>query len=68
MLLMYISLLANASTTSHMVFTIMFTAGRVFHTFSYELKLQPHRAIGWFAAFVAMIGFGVIAIMGVMKI
>ena len=39
MLLMYISLLVNSNHISHIVFTILFTVSRVFHTISYEHKL-----------------------------
>merc|ERR1712166_349915 len=67
MLLMYISLLTNHSPLGHIVMTILFTVSRVFHTISYEFKLQPHRALGWFGAVVAMLGFAVIAIIGIVK-
>merc|ERR1712195_33144 len=69
MLLMFISLLVSSQyPTSHMVFTILFTFSRIVHTVSYELKLQPHRALGWFGAVIAMLGFAVIGIMGIMNI
>ena len=44
---MWGSLFCCYNVNAHMACTAGFTLGRILHTVSYELELQPHRAWGW---------------------
>lgn len=49
------SLLSSYNNQVHVISMVVFTFARILHTFSYAHSLQPHRAIGWFLAVLAMI-------------
>merc|ERR1712028_86867 len=49
----------------HVTCVWMFTVGRVAHSFAYAYGLQPHRAIGWFAGVVGIMGMSINACVAV---
>lgn len=65
LIVMWGSLLCCYSVNAHMVCAAAFMVGRVGHTISYELELQPHRAMCWFVAMSASFLLAVNGVIGV---
>ena len=57
-------LLTCYSVRVHIWMTIAFTIGRILHHITYYKKMQPHRALAWFLAWVAMFGFTINGVIG----
>ena len=52
--IMWASLFSAASSTVHAVSVLVFTVARIFHTLFYAKEIQPHRAIAWVVAILAI--------------
>ena len=61
------SLLTAYNIKAHIWLTILFTVGRVLHHITYYNKMQPHRALAWFLAWLAMFGFTINGVAGVLS-
>jgi glutathione S-transferase len=66
LILAWCSLLSIYSSQVHIVSVVVFTLARIMHTLSYAYSLQPHRAIGWFVAVLAMLAMVINGAAGVM--
>jgi len=59
------ALLCNGNPTVHTYGTLLFAVSRILHTVFYAGEIQPHRAVAWFGAVVAMFGMSINALWGV---